>query len=67
MSALRLEMDMIQAKVKSLLKRGFSKEEIAKTLNMSKSSVGVMVKWFDIIDRKRGRYRNERKRNVSNL
>jgi predicted transcriptional regulator len=63
MSALRLEMDMIQAKVKSLLKRGFSKEEIAKTLNMSKSSVGVMVKYL-----KKGRIvKNERKRNVGNL
>ena len=46
MSQLRLDMDMLQAKVKWLHKKGCNSEEIAKKVNISERSVRVIVKWL---------------------
>lgn len=45
LSKLRLEMDMLQSKVKNMYKRGCSIEEIAYTLSTPERSIRVIVKW----------------------
>ena len=42
---LRMDMDMLQAKVKAMYSRGKSCEDIAHTLDISERATRVIIKW----------------------
>ena len=45
LSKLRMDMEMIQAKVKAMHKRGYECKDIADKLEIAEKSVRVIVRW----------------------
>lgn len=46
-SKLRLEMNILQAKIRGLHRKGCSSAEIAEKLDTPEKSVRVIIKWMD--------------------
>lgn len=46
-SKLRLEMKILQAKIRDLHRRGYDSAKIAEKLDVPEKSVRVIIKWMD--------------------